>query len=401
MIFKTKKLSDICTIVRGASPRPIKRYITTSSDGFNWIKISDATASNKYIFKTRQKIKKEGAPLSRIVKVNDLILSNSMSFGRPYIMKTTGCVHDGWLLLTDYQSELDMEYFYYLLSSPQVIKQFEKSAVGSTVRNLNIALVKDVEISFPSLHEQKRIVAEISKVLMGISKIADIELQKKEETKLLVEKINDSIFNKLKNKSKSIKLSSIIKFENGDRGKNYPSKKYQLSVGIPFINAGDLSLDGEITQKGMVYLSDDRFNLLGAGKIELDDILFCLRGSLGKCALNKTYKKGAIASSLVIMRPDKKKILPKYLLAYLKSGLIKKYIKNTASGTAQPNLSAKTVCNYEIPLPSIEIQKLVLNKIENIKEEYFKLRKIISQKRDELEKLKSSLLLEKLSDKAA
>ena len=401
MIFKTKKLSDICTIVRGASPRPIKRYITTSSDGFNWIKISDATASNKYIFKTQQKIKKEGAPLSRIVKVNDLILSNSMSFGRPYIMKTTGCVHDGWLLLTDYQSELDMEYFYYLLSSPQVIKQFEKAAVGSTVRNLNIALVKNVEISFPSLHEQKRIVAEISKVLMGISKIADIELQKKEETKLLVEKINDNIFNKLKNKSKSIKLSSIIKFENGDRGKNYPSKKYQLSVGIPFINAGDLSLDGEITQKGMVYISDDRFNLLGAGKIELDDILFCLRGSLGKCALNKTYKKGAIASSLVIMRPDKKKILPKYLLAYLKSGLIKKYIKNTASGTAQPNLSAKTVCNYEIPLPSIEMQKLVLDKIENIKEEYFKLRKIISQKRDELEKLKSSLLLEKLSDKAA
>ena len=151
----------------------------------------------------------------------------------------------------------------------------------------------------------------------------------------------------------------------------------------------------------MVYLSDDRFNLLGSGKIELNDILFCLRGSLGKCALNKTHKRGAIASSLVIMRAEKKKILPKFVLAYLRSGIIKKYIRNTASGTAQPNLSGKTVSNYEIPLPSIEEQELVLNKIENIKKKYFTLREINLEKKDILEKLKSSFLLKKLSNKAA
>ena len=166
-----KKLSDVCDIVRGGSPRQIKKYITTSADGFNWIKISDATSSDKYIFKTKQKIRKEGASRSRIVKEDDLILSNSMSFGRPYIMKTTGCVHDGWLVLSNYQSTLDIQYFYYLLSSPQIIEQFENSATGSTVRNLNIQLVKNVKIHFPSLKEQKRIVTKLDLIFTNIKKI--------------------------------------------------------------------------------------------------------------------------------------------------------------------------------------------------------------------------------------
>jgi type I restriction enzyme S subunit len=95
----TKKLSDVMTIERGGSPRPIEKYLTDSPNGINWIKISDATASDKYIYETQQKITKEGLSKTRLVHEGDFLLSNSMSFGRPYIMKTTGCIHDGWLVL--------------------------------------------------------------------------------------------------------------------------------------------------------------------------------------------------------------------------------------------------------------------------------------------------------------
>ncbi|MBF4247690.1 hypothetical protein EA004_22340, partial [Vibrio anguillarum] len=91
-------------------------------------------------------------------------------------------------------------------------------------------------------------------------------------------------------------------FINGDRGKNYPSKGSFVDEGIPFINAGNLSLVHTIYADALNYITEDKFNSLNSGKIEKGDILFCLRGSLGKFALVDSDMKGAIASSLVIIR---------------------------------------------------------------------------------------------------
>jgi type I restriction enzyme, S subunit len=168
---------------------------------------------------------------------------------------------------------------------------------------------------------------------------------------------------------KTVKLGDICEFENGDRGKNYPSKKHQISEGIPFINAGDLTNDGEISTKGMAYISDERFNLLGAGKVRINDVLFCLRGSLGKCAINKVYSRGAIASSLVILRPDQNAIIPEYLLYLLKSVITSDLIVSTAGGAAQPNLSAKTVANYKYSLPPLAEQQRIVEKLDRAFEE--------------------------------
>ena len=113
--WEIKKLGEVCIVERGSSPRPIEKYQTDSADGVNWIKIGDTKGVDKYIYKTKEKITKEGAEKSRYVKEGDFILSNSMSFGNPYIMKTDGYIHDGWFVfrLPDY---LDKDYFYYLLS---------------------------------------------------------------------------------------------------------------------------------------------------------------------------------------------------------------------------------------------------------------------------------------------
>ncbi len=155
-------LGEVLEISRGGSPRPILEYLTDSQDGINWVKIADATRSEKYIYSTLQKIKKEGISRSREVFSGDFILSNSMSFGRPYIMRTDGCIHDGWLLLSKVSNRFDEDFLYNLLNSNYVQRQFESLAAGSGVRNLNIDVVKKVKVKIPTIEVQRELASIIN-----------------------------------------------------------------------------------------------------------------------------------------------------------------------------------------------------------------------------------------------
>ena len=157
-------LGNVSYIVRGGSPRPIKQYITQDSNGINWIKIGDVEKGGKYIYQTHERIIPEGEKKSRRVYPGDFLLTNSMSFGRPYISQIEGCIHDGWLLIRNL-SGFDPDYLYYLLSSSYLYSQFTEKASGSTVDNLNIDKVKSAKIPLPPLAEQKRIVAKLEELL--------------------------------------------------------------------------------------------------------------------------------------------------------------------------------------------------------------------------------------------
>ena len=159
-----RTLDQVCIVERGSSPRPIKEYFTTKPGGVNWIKIGDTEEGGKYVYSTAQKITLEGAKQSRFVKEGDFILTNSMSFGRPYIMKTSGYIHDGWFVLR-LNIAIDTDYFYYLLSSAIVQSQFASLASGSVVKNISGDLVKQAVLPIPPLAHQHAIV----KKLLGIS----------------------------------------------------------------------------------------------------------------------------------------------------------------------------------------------------------------------------------------
>lgn len=162
--WKWTLLGNMSYIVRGGSPRPIKQYITTQENGINWIKIGDVEKGGKYIYSTKEKIIPEGESKSRRVYPGDFLLTNSMSFGRPYISKIEGCIHDGWLLIRNLNG-FDSDYLYYLLSSTYLYNQFTVKASGSTVDNLNIDKVKSAIIPLPPLSEQKRIVQKLEEIL--------------------------------------------------------------------------------------------------------------------------------------------------------------------------------------------------------------------------------------------
>lgn len=184
--WEEKKLDEVCVVERGSSPRPIKKYITTDTNGVNWIKIGDTKNSTKYLFETKDKITREGSEKSRYVTIGDFILSNSMSFGRPYIMKTDGYIHDGWFVLR-LNDNIEPNYFHYLLTSTLVQSQFKHLSSGAIVKNISGDLVKKTILPIPPLPEQHRIVSKLdalsteTKKLEAVyrKKLADLDELKK------------------------------------------------------------------------------------------------------------------------------------------------------------------------------------------------------------------------------
>ncbi len=158
-------MGEISDIQRGGSPRPINEYLTDASDGINWIKIGDTEQGGKYIYATAEKIKPAGASRTRLVFPNDLLLTNSMSFGRPYICKIKGAIHDGWLKLSFDNKHLDIEYLYHVLSSALVFEQFVQKASGTGVKNLKVEKAQTTLLPLPPSGEQKRIVKILEEVL--------------------------------------------------------------------------------------------------------------------------------------------------------------------------------------------------------------------------------------------
>ena len=153
--WEQRKFSELVQIERGGSPRPIDDFITDSPDGLNWVKIGDAPAQGNRITKTAEKIRPEGLSKTREVHPGDLILSNSMSFGKPYIMGIDGCIHDGWLLIRNTYNIFDLTFLCHLLGTHQMINQYRSLAAGSTVNNLNKELVGNTVVTIPKIDEQR------------------------------------------------------------------------------------------------------------------------------------------------------------------------------------------------------------------------------------------------------
>ena len=155
--WEQRKFNELVIIERGGSPRPIDKFITNDANGLNWVKIGDAPQQGNYITKTAEKIIPEGLSKTREVHPGDLILSNSMSFGKPYIMAINGCIHDGWLLIRDTNKVFDLKFLCQMLGTEQMLSQYKALAAGSTVNNLNKELVGNTNVTVPNIKEQQQI----------------------------------------------------------------------------------------------------------------------------------------------------------------------------------------------------------------------------------------------------
>ena len=384
------KIADLAHVARGGSPRPISRFITLESDGVNWIKIGDAEKGGRYIDSTEEKIRREGVRHSRWVAEGDFLLSNSMSFGRPYILRTSGCIHDGWLVLKPDYSRVDQGYLYYVLRSPDVFAQFDRQAAGSTVRNLNIDLVSAVTIPLPPLDEQKRIVAVLDQAFTALGGAQGNAEKNLADAKELLYAGLEAVIARNSRGGVEVALGDVCDFENGDRGENYPGRKAFVAQGVAFINAGHLD-DGQIDWARMNYIPEEHFRRLSKGKVRKDDILFCLRGSLGKFGKVDRTDLGAIASSLVIVRAGHR-IATDFLVLYFMSRQSKKMVDKFAGGAAQPNLSAADLKKFTIVLPGLDAQRKAIAEYKELLANAGQVRSSYEMKCGELDSLRKSLL---------
>ena len=163
------RLKHASEIARGGSPRPIKEYLTDLADGINWIKIGDTEKDGMYINSTKEKIKPEGLSKSRLVHKGDFLLTNSMSFGRPYITNIDGCIHDGWLVISPIGTSYIQKFLYYLLSSGYAYSQFAEKVSGAVVKNLNSDKVADALFPLPPYNEQQRILDKLDELIPKIN----------------------------------------------------------------------------------------------------------------------------------------------------------------------------------------------------------------------------------------
>lgn len=149
------------------------------------------------------------------------------------------------------------------------------------------------------------------------------------------------------------KLGDFCEMFNGDRGINYPKDSDMVQAGIPFVNAGDLQ-EGKVNLATANKITRVKFDQLGGAKIKRGDILYCLRGTLGKNAFVDNFDEGTVASSLVDIRP--KNVDSQYLFTVLNSDIEYRQRILCDEGAAQPNLSARNLANFDIPVPKIEEQ---------------------------------------------
>jgi type I restriction enzyme S subunit len=389
--WTTKRLEEVCQIERGGSPRPIQNFITTDSNGLNWIKIGDATASGKYIYKTEEKIRPEGAKRSRMVYEGDFILSNSMSFGRPYIMKTSGCIHDGWLVLREREPKINQDYLYYVLGSDLVFHQFDRLAAGSTVRNLNIGLVKGVEIPIPSASEQRRIVGILDEAFEGIATAKANAERNLQNAGALFESHLQSIFTRPglgwleKTLEEAVDSKCSLSYGIVQPGEDKPG-------GLPIVRPTDLRAR-TIEMEGLKRIDPSLAESYRRTTLRGGDLLLCVRGSTGVVSVAaEELAGGNVTRGIVPIHFDDQFVAQDFGYYLMCSTPVQKQIREKTYGAALMQINICDLRNLILPIPPRPIQEALANRFESLLAETDRLASIYQQKLAALDELKKSLL---------
>jgi len=322
----------------------------------------------------------------------DVLFSKDGTVGKVSLIenKKSFVVLSSLAIIRPDQTLLYPKYLAYVFKSRKFLNDAIGKKTGVAIRRIVLRNLKTIRIQFPALDKQKRIVEVLDAAFAKIDRLEVIAKRNIENAEDLLASGIESLMDDSCVSADIVSLSSVCDFENGDRGKNYPSKKYQIESGIPFINAGHID-DGYINFEKMNFISQERYDLLGNGKTQENDVLFCLRGSLGKFGRVVGVQQAAIASSLVIVRA-KENLLVDYLENFFRSASCQKQIEQYAGGAAQPNLSAKSLKAFKIRLPNMAIQKRICTNAAQQKEKLENYVKEQTQKLAAFSELRQSLL---------
>ena len=385
--WKYVKLGEVCTIERGGSPRPIDDFITTDENGINWIKIGDADES-MYITKTAQRIKPEGMKKSRYVKPGDFLLSNSMSFGRPYILKIDGCIHDGWLVLQDENNVFDKKFLYYYLSAPITYKRFKSMAVGGVVNNLNSDMVRKVRVPIPSQEEQHQISDRLDKVsnLIFLRKQQLAKLDELVKARFM-EMFGDPVYNEMHWETKRLIDICRTIVDCPHSTPHYTTK----DTGYKCIRTSAVKKNKILWEKVECISKQEYEERIKRKRPEKGDVIYTREGAiLGIAAVIDRDYNVALGQRSMLLSPDIYKCTPCFLSMAMNFDSFLGKALGGVSGSASPHINVGDIKALEIIAPPIEIQNQFSTFVEQVDQQ----KQTVQQSLEKLELLKKALMQE-------
>lgn len=364
-----KKLGEIMTIVRGASPRPIKNFITNDVNGVNWIKIGDVAPEAKYITSSNEKITKEGAEKSRLLHPGDFILSNSMSFGRPYILRIDGCIHDGWIAMSNYEKSVSSGFLYEILSSNLVQYYWKmKANNGGAMTNLNSDIVKDTIIPIPSLAEQERIVGILDTFTASIENLKEQIAQRRKQ----YEYYRDQLLNLEGKEGVEMKTLPEISINQDRIRKPITSSKRKAGI-YPYYGASGIVdyVDDYLFNGDYLLISEDGANLIARST----PIAFSIGG------------KNWVNNHAHVLQ-FKDKFTQKYVEIYFNMIDLEPWI----NGAAQPKLNQDNLNKISIPIPSLSEQERIVSILDTFEASIANLEAQLKEREKQYEYYRNKLL---------
>lgn len=391
-------LGNNAQIYRGGSPRPIQDYLTTSDMGINWIKIGDVSSDAKYITSTEEKIIPEGVARSRMVYKGDLILSNSMSYGRPYILNIEGCIHDGWLVIQKYDKMFERGYLYYALSSDRTMQQYIAMAAGSSVQNLNKDKVSKVVIPCPLIPEQRNIAEILSDVDTLITDLQKLIRKKKDirqgTMQLLVtgkKRLDGYSGEWVKiNLAKNSKLKARIGWQ------GLTTAEY-LDEGYSFLITGTDFDGGQINWNGCHFVNYDRYAQDPNIQVTNGDLLLTKDGTIGKVAYVTDLKRPAtLNSGVFLVKPITDAYVARFMFYVLESSVFKDFLQQLSAGSTINHLYQKDLVKFDLYVPPTkEEQEAIAAILFDMDSDIHKLEKKLSK----YQKVKQGMMEELLTGK--
>ena len=381
MNWPIKKIGEVCIVERGGSPRPIDKYITYDPHGINWIKIGD-TNESMYITSTAQKIIPEGMKKSRFVKAGDFLLSNSMSFGRPYILKIDGCIHDGWLLLRDKNEVFDKRFLYYYLSSPTTYEKLHQLAVGGVVNNLNSELVRNVEVPIPSIEEQRA-------VSDNLDFISDLIHKRSQQLVKLDELVKSRFVEMFGDEHSFDRWTCMTVSDVADVtvGVVIQPTQYYCENGIPAFRSLNVR-EMCVNDSDWVYFTEDGYAKNQKSIIRENDVLVVRSGAPGIACVASAKYAGYNAVDIIIAHPCLSKINSVYLAMFTNMPHGMNQIRARIGGAAQQHYNVSGYKAMKLMLPPLELQ----NHFAAFVAEVDKSKLAVKQSLEKLETLKKSLM---------